>query len=82
MLLDQACPWDFPDRPTDELKRCPGQVDWIRYVLRRHRVLLQKIGIYEPVFLSLFRYRWDFTVLRAFAERWSYTSNTLWKTGK
>lgn len=34
----------------------PGQVEWTRYILRSERELLDRLGIFNSVLLSLFRY--------------------------
>jgi Plant mobile domain len=57
---------------------CHGyQLEWTRYVLMRERTVLEHAGIYDLVYLSMFRYHIDTPWLRAFYERWNYSTNTL-----
>jgi Plant mobile domain len=57
---------------------CHGyQLEWTRYVLMREETLLRRAGIYDSVFLSMFHYHIDTPWLRAFCERWNYSTNTL-----
>jgi hypothetical protein len=57
---------------------CHGyQLEWTRYILMRKEVVLERVGIYDLVFLSIFRYHIDMPKLRAFCERWNYSTNTL-----
>jgi hypothetical protein len=53
------------------------QLDWTRYILARERDILCSSGVYSYIFLSIFRYRIDTPWLRAFCERWNYSTNTL-----
>jgi hypothetical protein len=46
-------------------------------VLTREETVLERAGIYDLVFLSMFHYHIDTTWLRAFCERWNYSTNTL-----
>ena len=77
ILADKAGRWRSGCNTPGELHRSHGQTDWIRFTLIRHGALLEGLGIYEAVLLSLFHYRRDTVIFRAFAERWSYISNTL-----
>jgi hypothetical protein len=53
------------------------QLEWTRYVLMREETMLDRAGIYDLVFLSMFHYHIDTPWLRAFCERWNYSTNTL-----
>jgi hypothetical protein len=53
------------------------QLDWTRYILTQERNILCSSGVYSCIFLSMFRYHIDTPWLRAFCERWSYSTNTL-----
>jgi Plant mobile domain len=53
------------------------QLDWTRYILTRERDILCSSGVYNCIFLSMFRYHIDTPWLCAFCERWSYSTNTL-----
>jgi hypothetical protein len=46
-------------------------------VLMRERTVLERAGIYDLVYLSMFRYHIDTHWLRVFCERWNYSTNTL-----
>jgi hypothetical protein len=46
-------------------------------MLMREEILLGRAGIYDSVFLSMFHYHIDTPWLRAFCERWNYSTNTL-----
>jgi len=59
------------------LRRHRRQVEWTRYILKRERDILRSAGIYDLIYLSLFDYSVDTSLLHAFSERWSYTTNTL-----
>jgi hypothetical protein len=57
---------------------CHGyQLDWTRYVLMREETMLERAGIYDLVFLSMFHYHIDTPWFQAFCERWNYSTNTL-----
>jgi hypothetical protein len=57
---------------------CHGyQLEWTRYVLMREETMLERAGIYDLVFLSMFHYHIDTPWLQAFCERWKYSTNTL-----
>jgi hypothetical protein len=53
------------------------QLEWTRYILARERDVLCSLGVYGCIFLSMFRYHIDTPWLRAFCERWNYSTNTL-----
>jgi hypothetical protein len=53
------------------------QLDWTRYILARERDILYSSGVYNCIFLLMFRYHIDTLWLCAFYERWNYSTNTL-----
>jgi uncharacterized protein YyaL (SSP411 family) len=53
------------------------QLEWIRYVLMLEETMLERAGIYDLVFLSMFHYHIDTPWLRVFYERRNYSTNTL-----
>ena len=56
--------------------RSPGQIEWTCHVLLYERATLTSAGLYPSVFLSFFEYRPCSSLLRAFVERWNYSTNT------
>jgi hypothetical protein len=64
-------PFRFP------LQRADRQIEWTRYILLSERDVLRSAGVYDMIYLSLFHYSVDDSLLQAFSERWSYTTNTL-----
>ena len=77
MLSVEALPWAPHYFPPGTLQREQGMVDWIRFTLQQERSALEKVGIYQAVFLSLFGYAWDLSFFQALAERWRFSSNTV-----
>lgn len=77
MVNFEALPWAPRHLPPGTLREEAGLVDWVRVTLRRERAALERVGIYQAVFLSLFRYTWDLSFFQALAERWRYVSNTV-----
>lgn len=59
MLDAEALPWSPHYFPPGTLHVEAGLVDWVRVTLQRERVALEIVGIYQAVFLSMFRYTWD-----------------------
>jgi len=59
------------------LEKNSVNVDWIRHMLIHESKILIQAGIYEAVFLSMFKYDMNTTLLQAFVERWNYSTNTL-----
>jgi hypothetical protein len=49
----------------------------ISWMLTREKDILCRSGVYNCIFLSMFRYHIDTPWLCAFCERWSYSTNTL-----
>jgi Plant mobile domain len=60
------------------LARAAGQVEWIQYMLIHERDILERAGVYKAVYLSLFDYKVISPLVQAFAERWSYVTNTVY----
>ena len=69
-------PWDESKDFRVSLSKHAGQVEWTQHILKRYGSTLRRAGIYEAVFLSLFRYTTSSPILRALVERWNYTTNT------
>jgi Plant mobile domain len=76
MMSGRSSTWDKSHLRTC-LRRFDRQVEWTRYILMRERGVLQRARIYDLVYLSLFDYSMDDSLLHAFSERWGYTTNTL-----
>jgi hypothetical protein len=53
------------------------QLEWTRYILMREEAVLERTGIYDSIFLLMFRYHIDTPWLWALCERWNYSTNTL-----
>jgi Plant mobile domain len=76
MIDGEASRWDdisfaIPLRYYDH------QLEWTRYILMRESSTLQRAGVYDIIFLSMFSYHIDTTWLWAFCERWNYSTNSL-----
>lgn len=77
MLGARTVPWAPRRTHQGSLAIEPFLVDWVRSALKKEKDALQKVGIYEAVFLSLFQYNWDVSFFRSLVERWNYVSNTV-----
>jgi len=76
MISGRTSTWDVSSF-APPLARFGRQIEWIRYILQRERCALHRAEVYDLIYLSLFDYSIDTSLLHAFAERWSYTTNTL-----
>jgi Plant mobile domain len=76
MISGRSSTWDTSSF-TLSLTHFGRQIEWTRYILHRERGALRRAGVYDLVYLSLFDYSIDTSLLHAFTERWSYTTNTL-----
>ncbi|KAL0911696.1 hypothetical protein M5K25_019854 [Dendrobium thyrsiflorum] len=68
------------DSPVGQLsKPARGYVPWARYVLRAHKSVLKKAGIYEAVYASMFSFESiPHSWMKGVIEFWDPTTNTCW----